>query len=83
MENIDKTIISEDHLRKIKHRFGFKINESPTYRQLVKSDEQFDEIPMSEADEEGTPEEKNPAGPASPNVGLDVPVPAFENQTIV
>ncbi len=76
-KNIDKTVLSEDHLRKIKHRFGYKINESPTYRQLVKSDEQFDEIPMTEAGEEGMPEDK-PQTPPTNDVGLDAPVPEFD-----
>ena len=47
MENDKKTNLSEEHLRKIKYRFGYKINESPKYRPLVGDNEEFDSVPDS------------------------------------
>ena len=41
----DKNLLSEEHLRKIMHRSGYKINESPRYRSLVNDGEEFDTIP--------------------------------------
>jgi len=45
MTNEKKTNLSEEHLRKIKHRVGYEINESPRYRPLVTDGEEFDEVP--------------------------------------
>jgi hypothetical protein len=45
MENDKKNNLSEEHLRKIKYRFGYKINESPKYRPLVGDNEEFDKVP--------------------------------------
>lgn len=79
-KEINNSVLSEDHIRKIKHRFHYKISESPTYRQLVKDSEEFDEIPMTEAGEEDNAELKNdPKMPPDSNtVGLDAPVPEFD-----
>jgi len=44
MEN-NKNLLSEEHIRKIMHRAGYKINESPRYRSLVNDGEEFDTIP--------------------------------------
>jgi hypothetical protein len=66
--------LSNEQIRKIKHRFDYKINESVKYRQLVNTDEEFDQIPTNEADEE--PAEDQPKDTKS--VGLDAPVPEFE-----
>ena len=41
----DKNLLSEEHVRKIMHRSGYKINESPRYRSLVNDGEEFDTIP--------------------------------------
>ena len=41
----DKNVLSEEHIRKIMHRTGYKINESPRYRSLVNDNEEFDTIP--------------------------------------
>ena len=45
MENKKNNNLSEEHLRKIKHRVGYIINESPKYRPLVTDGEEFDEVP--------------------------------------
>lgn len=64
-----------EHLEKIKHRFGYQINESPRYRQVIEKNEVFDEIPsMTEADEENqelTPEEMQG--------GNEAPSPEFDD----
>ena len=41
----NKNLLSEEHLRKIKHRADYRINESPRYRALVNDNEEFDTIP--------------------------------------
>ena len=41
----EKNLLSEEHIRKIMHRSGYKINESPRYRSLVNDGEEFDVIP--------------------------------------
>jgi hypothetical protein len=73
-----------EHLRKIKYRVGYKINESPKYRPLVGSNEQFDAIPAvtNEAGEQEDAEkpgggEVPPAPSNDQPVGMDAPVPAF------
>jgi hypothetical protein len=79
-----KDILLEEHLRKIKHRVGYKINESPKYRPLVGSNEEFDAVP-SVTNEAGEQEDAEKAGggevpPAPSNdqpVGMDAPEPAF------
>lgn len=74
-------------LEKIKYLFNYKINEA-NYRQLVKDNEEFDEIPSitTEADEENNdnnndpnkekPLEIDPKEPTS--VGMDAPTPDFD-----
>jgi hypothetical protein len=74
--------LSNEHLDKIKHRIAYKINESARYRQLVNTDEEFDQIPLTnEADEEEIPNKENTPEdqPKDTNsVGLDAPVPEFD-----
>jgi hypothetical protein len=52
--NEKKDVLLEEHIRKIKHRFGYQISESPRYRPLISSLEEFDEVPelTSEAGEQ-------------------------------
>jgi hypothetical protein len=47
MKNDKKDSLLEEHLRKIKYRVGYKINESPKYRPLVGDNEEFDSVPDS------------------------------------
>lgn len=55
MEDKNKNIFLEEHLRKIKYRTDYKINESPKYRPLVIATEEFDNVPDGNKDEEGRP----------------------------
>jgi hypothetical protein len=79
-----KDILLEEHLRKIKYRVGYNINESPRYRPLVTTGEQYDAIPTltNEAGEqEDAPmaQEKQPVEPTTEvPAGVDnTPIPSF------
>ena len=45
MKKENKNILLEEHLRKIKYRMNYTINESPKYNLLVNNNEEFDAIP--------------------------------------
>ncbi len=62
MKNEKKSSLSEEHLRKIKYRVGYKINESPKYRPLVGDNEEFDAVP----DSNYMTREGQPVPPTSP-----------------
>ena len=47
MKNEKKDNLLAEHLRKIKYRVGYKINETPKYRPLVNDNEEFDAVPDS------------------------------------
>ena len=47
MKNEKSDNLLAEHLRKIKYRVGYKINESPKYRPLVGDNEEFDAVPDS------------------------------------
>lgn len=64
MKNEKKSNLSEEHLRKIKYRVGYKINESPKYRPLVGDNEEFDAVP----DSNYMTKEGQPVPPNSPMV---------------
>jgi hypothetical protein len=85
MKNEKKSILFEEHLRKIKHHVDYKINESPRYRPLVGVDEEFDNLPLTnEAGEQEDamkpaggsvpPEPTNTDNPSVPST----PTPAFD-----
>jgi len=87
MENEKKTGLSEEYLRKFRHRAGYVISETPKYRPLVADNEEFDEIPAptNEAGDQEPP--KKPEGEVPPAPSNDVPqnsdvpetpVPAFD-----
>ena len=84
MKNEKKGNLLEEHLRKIKYRVGYKINESPKYRPLVNDGEEFDTIPLT--NEAGDQEDAEKVGggeqpPAPSNdqpQNTDAPVPAFD-----
>jgi hypothetical protein len=86
MANEKKTGLSEEYLRKFRHRAGYVINESPKYRPLVSDGEEFDEIPVltNEAGEQEDAEKQGQVPPAPSNdvpQGADAPespVPAFD-----
>jgi hypothetical protein len=65
MKNDKKSNLSEEHLRKIKYRFGYKINETARYSPLTKADDIFDEVPAIK--EAGDQEDATkPGGGATP-----------------
>jgi len=90
MENEKKPILSEDYLRKFKHRAGYVVNETPKYRPLVGTNEEFDEVPVltNEAGEqEDVPKPEGQVPPAPSNdlpieqggeEPINSPVPAFD-----
>jgi hypothetical protein len=47
MKDDKKNSLFEEHLRKIKYRVDYKINESPKYRPLVNDGEEYDNLPDS------------------------------------
>ena len=84
MENINKSKLYEEQLRKLKYKTNYKINESPRYRPLVGDNEEFDQLPMR--NEAGDQEDAvKPAGGAvppepsnDPTVSTEPPVPEFD-----
>jgi len=87
MANEKKTNLSEEYLRKFRHRSGYVINESPRYRPLVSSNEEFDEVPVltNEVGDQEPPEKPEGQVPPAPSndqpQNADVPptpVPAFD-----
>lgn len=61
-----KDNILNEHLRKIKYRTGYKVNESPRYRPLIDTNEEFDQIPTNEVeadDPNNKPDNNQPATP--------------------
>ena len=83
MEN-NKTKLSEEHLRKLKHRVDYVINESPRYRPLVTSNEEFDEVPVltnevGDQEDAEKPVGKQPVEPSNNQpMDTETPVPAFD-----
>jgi len=79
-----KDILLEEHLRKIKHRFGYQINESPKYHPLISTNEEFDEVPTltneaGEQEDAPKPEGQEPPAPSNDQpVDAETPVPAFD-----
>ena len=86
-ENINN--LSEE-IQKIKYRVGYKISESPRYRPLISSNEEFDEVPVL-TNEAGEEEVENPEGQAPEGAepegaeataeptDAESPVPAFDS----
>jgi len=87
MEDKKKDNLFEEHLRKIKYRVDYKINESPKYRYRPMGEE-FDQVPLTNeaGDQEDAmkPEGDVPPAPSNdqPLAGgapaPDAPVPAFD-----
>jgi len=79
-----KDILLEEHLRKIKHRFGYQINESPKYHPLISTNEEFDEVPQltkeaGEQEDAPKPEGQEPPAPSNDQpIDAETPVPAFD-----
>jgi hypothetical protein len=84
MKNENLINLSEE-IRKINYRVDYKINESPKYRPLVSSNEEFDKVPIltNEAGEQEDAEkpgggEQPPAPSNDQPIGTDAPIPAFD-----
>lgn len=87
-KNIPK--LSEEYLRKFNHRTGYLISETPKYRPLVSSNEEFDEVPVltNEAGEQEDAEKPEGQAPPAPSndqpqntdapAQPETPVPAFD-----
>ena len=86
MANEKKSNLSEEYLRKFRHRSGYIISESPKYRPLVSDSEEFDEVPVltNEAGEqEDAPKPEGQVPPAPSNdqpqgTQPPTPEPAFD-----
>lgn len=86
MANEKKTGLSEEYLRKFRHRAGYVISETPKYRPLVADSEEFDDIPVL-TNEAGDQEDAPKQGAVLPAPSNDqpqnadapeTPVPAFD-----
>ena len=84
MENVKKSKLFEEQLRKFKYRVDYKVNESPKYRPLVNVGEEYDQLPLT--NEAGEQEDAEiPGGGATPPepsndqpaAGTPTPEPAF------
>jgi hypothetical protein len=85
MKNEKSDNLLAEHLRKIKYRVGYKLNESPKYRPLVNNGDEFDAVPKltNEAgDQEDAPKAGGGEQPPAPSndqpQSTDAPVPAFD-----
>ena len=87
MANDKKKNLSEEFLRKFKHRSEYVVNESPKYRPLVTDNEEFDEVPVltNEAGDQEDAEKQGAVPPAPSNDqpqnadAPESPVPAFDD----
>jgi len=76
-----KEILLEEQLRKFKYRTEYKINESPRYRSLISTDEEFDNMPeltneAGEQEDAPKPEGEVPTEPSNDQpIGLGTPPP--------
>ena len=84
MGNNKKDKLYEEQLRKFKYRVDYKVNESPRYRPLVGTNEEFDELPelTSEAgDQEDAPKPGGGEVPQAPSndqpIGMEEPTSAM------
>jgi len=73
MGNEKKTNLSEEYLRKFKHRINYAISETPKYRPLVGTNEEFDEIPKLTT-EAGEEEDAKKQGQIPPEPSNDQPI---------
>ena len=83
MEKPKNSKLIEEQLRKFKHRVEYKLNESAKYHSLISSNEEFDEVPMTNevGDQEDAPKPEGKEPPAPSNdqpIGAETPVPAFD-----
>jgi len=69
MGNEKKKNLSEEHLREFKYRVNYVVNETPKYRSLVGTNEEFDEVPAvtNEAGEQEDAEKLGGMTPPEPS----------------
>ena len=81
MKDEKKSNLFEEHLRKIKFRTDYKINETAKYKYQPMGEE-FDKVPTNEAgDQEDAPKPEGEQPPAPTNdqpLGTEAPAPAFD-----
>ena len=87
MRNKKKIGLSEEHLRKMKYRVDYRINESARYRSLGKTNEVYDELPSQpkltneagEQEDAPLPQGRDVTEPSNAQpIEADAPVPAFD-----
>ena len=83
MANEKKSNLSEDYLRKFRHRSGYVISETPKYRPLVGANEEFDEIPVLTNEVGDQEDAKKPEGQVPPAPSNDQPQNADVPETPV
>jgi hypothetical protein len=66
MKNEKKDKLFEEGLRKFKYRVGYKINESPRYRSLIGTNEEFDEVPVLTKEAGDQEDAEKPGGGEQP-----------------
>lgn len=82
MGNDKKQNLSEEHLKAFKFRVNYVVNETPKYRSLVGTTEEFDEVPVltNEAGEQEDAEKLGNMNPPAPSndqpIGTEAPPPA-------
>ena len=83
MGNDKKQNLLEEQLKEFRHRVNYVVNETPRYRSLMGTNEEFDEVPVvtNEAGDQEDAQKPVPEPPAEPSndqpVG-DAPIPAFD-----
>jgi hypothetical protein len=81
MKNEKKDKLFEEGLRKFKYRVGYKVNESPRYRPLIDSNEQFDNLPTEIYNtEDGLPVPQTPTFTSEAGDQEDAPKPGGGEQ---
>ncbi len=88
MANEKKNNLSEEYLRKFRHRAGYIISETPKYRPLVGDNEEFDEVPVitneaGEQEDAPKPEGQEPSTPSNmqpQNTKPSSPTPVFDKE---
>jgi len=83
MGNDKKQNLSEDHLREFRHRVNYVISETPRYRSLMGTNEEFDEVPMmtnevGDQEDAKKPAPQPPVEPSNDQPIGDAPIPAFD-----
>jgi len=86
MGNDKKQNLLDEQLKEFRHRVNYVINETPRYRSLMDTNEEFDEVPVvtneaGDQEDAQKPVPEPPVEPEAPTTGEpagDAPVPAFD-----